>query len=215
MIAVVDYGAGNLASVRKALVAVGAEPRVVGDAADLGRPSGLVVPGVGHFGATSSLGQAWRDAVAAHVRAGRPLLGICLGMQWLFEASEEAPGCPGLGLLGGTCLRLGAADRPGESNAAIKVPHVGWNRVEPLRPSGPLGGVDEGAYAYFTHSYAAPVTADTVATSRHGRVFAAVVERGVVWGTQFHPEKSGDAGLRILANFVSACREKAAGNGRR
>jgi imidazole glycerol-phosphate synthase subunit HisH len=215
VIAVVDYGAGNLASVLKALSAVGAVPRVVRSAADLDAPAAIVVPGVGHFAATSSLDAAWRQAIAAHVSAGRPLLGICLGMQWLFDGSEEAPGCPGLGLLQGTCRRLGergAADRSGSPNAfddsdqrvagRIKVPHVGWNRLSVTRPSGVLDGIDDGSYAYFTHAYAAPRTADTVAATTHGETFAAVVERGALWGTQFHPEKSGEIGLRLLRNFV-------------
>jgi imidazole glycerol-phosphate synthase subunit HisH len=198
VIAVVDYGAGNLASVCKALRAVAAEVRVVRAAADLGTPSAVVVPGVGHFGATAALDLAWRDAVAAHVNAGRPLLGICLGMQWLFEASDEAPGCAGLGLLRGSCRRL-----EGQAGAErLKVPHVGWNRFERLRPSAALDRVSDGAHAYFTHSYAAPVSDDTVAVTTHGQPFSAVVERGAVWGVQFHPEKSGDVGLEILRNFV-------------
>jgi glutamine amidotransferase len=198
VIAVVDYGAGNLASVCKAFRAVAAEVRVVREAAELGTPSALVVPGVGHFGATSTLGAAWRDAIAGHVDAGRPLLGICLGMQWLFEASDEAPGCAGLGLLRGSCRRLegqAGGDR-------LKVPHVGWNQFERLRPSAALDGLTDGAHAYFTHSYAAPVSDDTVAVTTHGQPFSAVVERGVIWGIQFHPEKSGEVGLAILRNFV-------------
>jgi imidazole glycerol-phosphate synthase subunit HisH len=202
VIAVVDYGAGNLASVCKAFRAVAAEVRVVREAADLGTPSAVVVPGVGHFGATSALGSAWRDAIAAHVDAGRPLLGICLGMQWLFEASDEAPGCAGLGLLRGSCRRL--EGRAGGER--LKVPHVGWNQFERLRPSAALDGVADGAHAYFTHSYAAPVSDDAVAVTTHGQPFAAVVERGVVWGIQFHPEKSGDVGLAILRNFVRVAR---------
>jgi imidazole glycerol-phosphate synthase subunit HisH len=198
VIAMVDYGAGNLTSVRKAFLAAGADIRVVRDISDLGRPSAVVVPGVGHFGATSALGPEWRDAISRHVRAGLPLLGICLGMQWLFEASDEAPGCPGLGLLPGSCFRLA----PPASGVRCKVPHVGWNQFERVRPSTVLDGVADGAHAYFTHSYAAPVGDECVAVTTHGRRFAAVVERGAVWGTQFHPEKSGDVGLRILGNFV-------------
>ena len=199
MIAIVDYGAGNLASVRKAFQAVAADVRIVRDVADLGLPSGIVVPGVGHFGATSALGPAWREAIAGHASAGLPLLGICLGMQWLFEASDEAPGCPGLGLLTGTCFRLA----PPASGVRLKVPHVGWNQFERLRPSAALEDVADGAHAYFTHSYAAPVGAETSAVTTHGQPFAAVVERRAVWGTQFHPEKSGGVGLGILRNFVA------------
>jgi imidazole glycerol-phosphate synthase subunit HisH len=202
VIALVDYGAGNLASVRKAFQTVSADVVVVRDVADLGRPSAIVVPGVGHFGATASLGAAWRQALGDHAAAGRPLLGICLGMQWLFDASEEAPDCPGLGLLPGTCRRLS----PPASPERFKVPHVGWNQLEPLRPSAALERIDAGAYAYFTHSYAVPVTPDCVAATTHGERFAAVVERGAVWGMQFHPEKSADVGLQILRNFVARVR---------
>jgi imidazole glycerol-phosphate synthase subunit HisH len=202
VIALVDYGAGNLASVRKAFQAVSAETCVVREVADLGSPAAIVVPGVGHFGATASLGEGWRQALREHAAAGRPLLGICLGMQWLFESSEEAPGCPGLGLLPGTCVRLDPPDGP----ARFKVPHVGWNQLEPLRPSAALARIEAGAYAYFTHSFAVPVTADCVAATSHGQRFAAVVEKGRVWGVQFHPEKSADVGLQILRNFVELAR---------
>jgi imidazole glycerol-phosphate synthase subunit HisH len=194
VIALIDYGAGNLDSVRRAFRAVGVETRTFKNALDLDEADAIVVPGVGHFQATSTIDEAWRDAFIRHVYNGRPLLGICLGMQWLFEGSEEAPGCPGLGLIEGACARL----RP----EGLKVPHVGWNQLEPVRASALLEGLSETAYAYFTHTYAAPVTADCVATTSHGARFAAAVERGMVWGTQFHPEKSGDAGLQILRNFV-------------
>jgi imidazole glycerol-phosphate synthase subunit HisH len=205
VIALVDYGAGNLTSVRKAFLAVGADVRLVREAANLGAPAAIVVPGVGHFGATASLGPAWREAVLGHVESGRPLLGICLGMQWLFETSEEAPGCQGLGLLPGACVHLGKGGASYDAISRIKVPHVGWNQLERTRFSAALQGVAPGAYAYFTHSYAAPVTGDCVATTCHGLTFASVVERGSVWGTQFHPEKSGDVGLTILKNFVDGC----------
>lgn len=193
MIALIDYGAGNLDSVRRAFRAVGTEVHTCREAADLGEADAIVVPGVGHFQATATIDAARREAILRGVREGRPLLGICLGMQWLFEGSEEAPGCPGLGLLRGACERL----RP----EGLKVPHVGWNRLELVGRSAMLDGVGE-AHAYFTHTYAAPVTGDCVATTCHGVRFAAAVERGTVWGTQFHPEKSGDAGLQILRNFT-------------
>ncbi len=194
-IAVVDYGAGNLASVCKALRAVGGEVQVVRHPSALARAAAVVVPGVGHFGATRNLDAAWRAAIHASVAEGRPLLGICLGMQWLFEGSTEAPEAPGLGLLAGRCDRL---------SGTVKVPHVGWNAVQLVRPSWVLAGVPDGAQLYFTHAYAAPVTADTVATAAHGVTFAAAVERGPLAGVQFHPEKSGPLGLQILANFVHA-----------
>jgi imidazole glycerol-phosphate synthase subunit HisH len=204
-ISLVDYGAGNLASVCKAFAAVGGTPTVVSRVEDLGTPDALVVPGVGHFGATAPLDEPWRDAIRAHVAAGRPLLGICLGMQWLFEASEEAPGCSGLGLLAGTVYRMRSTfpSADGEASVRLKIPHVGWNRLAFTRDSAALAGVRDGAYVYFTHSYAAPITEDCVAATTHGESFAAVVERGVVWGAQFHPEKSSEVGLQILRNFVA------------
>jgi imidazole glycerol-phosphate synthase subunit HisH len=194
-IALVDYGAGNLASVRKALAAVGAEVDIPPDPGGLSGAHAVVVPGVGHFAATATLDAPWRAALLEGVRDGRPLLGICLGMQWLFDGSDEAPGVSGLGLLEGTCFRL-EAPRP------LKVPHVGWNLLARTRDSVLLEGLDGSAYSYFAHSYGVPVTTDTVATCTHGSAFAAAVERGRVFGVQFHPEKSGDAGLQILRNFA-------------
>jgi glutamine amidotransferase len=194
MIALIDYGAGNLTSVRKALAAVGAEVWTPEQPAEIEAASGLIVPGVGHFHATASLGADWRAAACRLIGSGRPLLGICLGMQWLFEGSAEAPDLAGLGALAGRCTRL---------SAAPKVPHVGWNALASTRPSWILDGVAAGAYVYFTHSYAAPPTPDTVAVTAHGETFAAAVERGSVAGVQFHPEKSGQVGLQVLSNFVA------------
>jgi imidazole glycerol-phosphate synthase subunit HisH len=199
-IGLVDYGAGNLTSVRKAFAAVGADLVTPEAPGDLATVSGVVVPGVGHFGATRSLTPEWRDTIRARVGAGCPLLGICLGMQWLFEGSDEASDVPGLGLLPGRCRRLD--DRQG----TLKVPHVGWNALTQPRPSVLLDGVLDGAFVYFTHSYAAPLTEATAAVTSHGDPFASAVEQGVVMGVQFHPEKSGEAGLRMLANFVGRCR---------
>lgn len=197
-VALIDYRAGNLTSVRKALGAVGVDVYTPERASDLARADGIVVPGVGHFNVTAALDEPWRAAVRAHVDRGRPLLGICLGLQWLFEGSEEAPDLPGLGLLRGRCHLIEARD--------LKVPHVGWNTLEPTPSRGDaqaLRGVPPHAYAYFTHSYVAPVTEACVATTTHGETFAAVVERDHVMGVQFHPEKSGDVGLAILRNFVA------------
>jgi imidazole glycerol-phosphate synthase subunit HisH len=199
VIALVDYGAGNLTSVRKGLAAAGGHVVLARAPGDLAGASGVVVPGVGHFAATASLDEVWRETIRRGVDAGRPLLGICLGMQWLFEGSEEAPGSRGLAVLDGSCARLD--DRAG----ALKIPHVGWNALRIGRPSTLLAGLDDGAYVYFTHSYAAPVTGAACAVSVHGDPFAAAVEQAHVGGVQFHPEKSGDAGLRILRNFVALC----------
>jgi glutamine amidotransferase len=225
VIALIDYGAGNLTSVRKALAAVGAEVIVPATPADLDDAAAIVVPGVGHFEATRALQGAWTDAILERLGEGRPILGICLGMQWLFEGSEEAPELPGLGVLGGRCVRLavrlkpdttpetqqvrllaprGVAGKPDTTydGPQIKIPHVGWNTLDVRAPASIVEGIAPEAQVYFTHSFAAPITGDTVAITTHGQPFAAVVQRGQVAGVQFHPEKSGDAGLRILRNFV-------------
>jgi glutamine amidotransferase len=204
VIALVDYKAGNLTSVRKALAAIGADVFTPAEPAELARAAGIIVPGVGHFGATRALDRQWMDVVLDGVNHGTPLLGICLGMQWLFEGSEEAPDLPGLGLLPGTCVRL--AGRTCSDATPVKVPHVGWNSLA-LRARGWVNNdVPDGGQVYFTHSYVAPVTADTLAVTEHGEPFAAVVQRGRVAGVQFHPEKSGDLGLRILRNFAELTR---------
>ena len=198
MIALIDYKAGNLTSVRKALAAIDA-PVFTPDRPDqLAAASGVIVPGVGHFGATAALTAEWVEAILAGVGEGRPLLGICLGMQWLYEGSEEAPDLTGLGLLGGACRRL----RPETDAARLKVPHVGWNSLDRVRDGTILDAVPDRAQVYFTHSFVAPVTGDTLAATEHGETFAAVVQRGQVAGVQFHPEKSGEVGLQILRNFV-------------
>jgi len=205
VIALIDYGAGNLTSVRKALAAVGADVRTPASPRDLEQASGVIVPGVGNFQATSAMDREWRDAILHVIEGGRPMLGICLGLQWLFEGSTEAPGCAGLSLMSGSCDRLGSEleTRPGDPGR-LKIPHVGWNQLHFPRSSRLLAGIAEGAQVYFTHSYAAPVTGDTVAETTHGRAFASAVERGQVFGVQFHPEKSGDVGLQVLRNFLDA-----------
>jgi glutamine amidotransferase len=201
VIALVDYGAGNLTSVRKALSALGAEYTTPAAPGELNGARAVIVPGVGHFAATSALDEPWRDAIGGAVRAGTPLFGICVGMQWLFEGSDEAPGVAGLGVMKGQIARLeGNADR------RLKVPHVGWNALDFTRPARLLRGLDSGAQVYFTHSYAAPVTPECVAATTHANTFASAVERDNVFGVQFHPEKSGDAGLQILRNFLEICR---------
>ena len=203
MIALLDYQAGNLTSVKKALATIGAGVFVPGVPGDLADAAGIIVPGVGHFGATRALDQAWIDAILARVGEGRPLFGICLGMQWLFEGSEEAPELAGLGLLSGRCSRLAPNPQSAIRNPqSVKVPHVGWNSLAIQREGGLLDQVIDGSQVYFTHSYVAPVTGDTRAVTTHGGTFAAVVQRGHIGGVQFHPEKSGDVGLRILRNFV-------------
>ena len=195
MVALIDYGAGNLTSVRKGFAAVGLSLDTAHSPEQLLRVTGIVVPGVGHFSATAALDARWRRAILDRVREGTPLLGICLGMQWLFEGSAECPGFPGLALFTGACMRI-EAERP------LKVPHVGWNTLTLRRTSAVFAGVSEGAHVYFTHGFAAPVTAQCAATASHGQVFAAAVEDGHVWGVQFHPEKSAEAGLQVLRNFA-------------
>jgi imidazole glycerol-phosphate synthase subunit HisH len=209
MIALIDYGAGNLTSVKKALATIGANVCVPTRPEELMSANGVIVPGVGHFGATRALDSAWIDAILQRVGEGRPILGICLGMQWLFEGSDEAPDCPGLGILGGRCYRLGEKpDTPagGAARAAVrlqvKVPHVGWNSLALQREASIVDGVPPGSQVYFTHSYVAPITSDAIAVTEHGELFVAVVQHGQVAGVQFHPEKSGEVGLRVLRNFV-------------
>jgi len=201
VIALIDYKAGNLTSVRKAFAALGAELFTPERPGELDSADAIVVPGVGHFGATRALGPDWIEAILGRVGELRPLLGICLGMQWLFEGSEEAPDLPGLGLLSGQCYKLRGA--PHGVNEAVKIPHVGWNSLEIQREGSIVDGVANGAQVYFTHSFVAPVTGDTVAITTHGEPFASIVQRGHVAGVQFHPEKSGDVGLQVLRNFLS------------
>jgi glutamine amidotransferase len=197
MLALVDYGAGNLTSVKKAFAAIGAPVFVPGHPDALRQASGVVVPGVGHFAATRALAGGWTEAICELLGDGRPLLGICLGMQWLFEGSDEEPDLPGLGVLGGRIRRL---------SGAVKVPHVGWNALVRQRDASILDEVPPGAQVYFTHAYAAPIVAETVAVTEHGAAFSSAVERGQVSGVQFHPEKSGDVGLQVLRNFAARAR---------
>jgi glutamine amidotransferase len=201
VIALVDYGAGNLTSVRKALTAIGAKVWTPSVAGELGRAHGVIVPGVGHFDSTSGLTAEWRTAIKTMVDDGIPLLGICVGLQWLFEGSDEAPDVAGLSLLKGTCFNFTE-----HVNGRLKVPHVGWNSITFPRQTRLMAGVAEGSQVYFTHSYAAPITADTAASCEYGVAFSAAVERDNISAVQFHPEKSGDTGLRILSNWLAQVR---------
>ena len=198
MIALVDYGAGNLTSVRKALAAIGAGVWTPVAPGELGRADGIIVPGVGHFDATRGLTEEWRTAIKAAVAGGTPLLGICVGLQWLFEGSAEAPDAQGLGMFKGSCslFTFPVNDRQ-------KVPHVGWNSLSMPRTSKLMAGIAPGTQVYFTHSYAAPVVDDTAAICEYGVPFSAAVERDNVAAMQFHPEKSGPAGLQMLSNWLS------------
>ena len=205
MIALVDYGAGNLTSVRKALTAIGASVWTPSVPGELGRAHGMVVPGVGHFDSTRALTADWRTAITTMVDDGVPLLGICVGLQWLFDGSDESSAVNGLGVFPGRCVMLGREIPSPKSQAPgpLKVPHVGWNSLAINRPSRLMSGVSDGSQVYFTHSYAAPVVGDTAAICEYGVPFSAAVERDHVAAVQFHPEKSGDTGLRILNNWFS------------
>ena len=198
MIALVDYGAGNLTSVRKAFASIGADLWTPTVAGELGRAHGIVVPGVGHFDSTKALTGEWRTAIKAMADQGVPLLGICVGLQWFFDGSSEAPQAQGLSLLKGTCFNF--TERV---NGSLKVPHVGWNSLTMPRATRLMAGVNDGDQVYFTHSYAAPVLEHTAAITEYGVPFSAAVECDNVAAVQFHPEKSGDVGLRILSNWIA------------
>lgn len=198
MIAVIDYKAGNLASVMKALTALGATAQITEDPAVVRAAERVVLPGVGHFAATERLREtgieaAVRDVIARSV----PFLGICVGLQWLFEGSTEASAVAGLGLMRGCCTRFPETH---------KVPHVGWNTIEPAPQSRLLAGLPAQAFMYYTHSYRAPLVDETVGVTEYAGPFSGAVERGNLFGVQFHPEKSGDAGLQVLRNFLAVPR---------
>jgi imidazole glycerol-phosphate synthase subunit HisH len=197
-IAIVDYGAGNLTSVRKAFdhldakTVVTAEPEVVASA------DKIVLPGVGHFAALGALeNKGLHEACLRAIHMGKPFLGICLGMQWLFDGSQEAAEVTGAGIISGCCVHF---------PSSVKAPHVGWNSLQIANGSRPLRsrllrGIISGSFVYFTHSFYAPVVDATAASAEYGSRFSAVVERDNVFGLQFHPEKSWMIGLQILRNF--------------
>ena len=211
MIAIVDYGIGNLRSVEKAFLHVGADARLTADPAVVRAARGVVVPGVGAFGACAlGLRNGGFAALALETaRAGKPLLGICVGMQLLFDSSEEMGQHAGLGLLPGRVLRFpdGMVDAAGQR---LKVPQIGWNQLHHDGSDPLLAGVSSGSYAYFVHSYyCAPAEpSDVVATTDYGLDYASIVRRDNLWGVQFHPEKSQTVGLRILRNFVAIAEEQ-------
>jgi imidazole glycerol-phosphate synthase subunit HisH len=200
VIAVIDYKAGNLTSVVKALKFLGAGVQVTQDPEVVRSASKVVLPGVGHFQATQLLGELeLTEAVRDSVAKGAWFLGICVGLQWLFEGSTEAPGVAGLEHFAGMCERFPAR----VDGVELKSPHVGWNSLESIRPdSRLLRGVKDGGFVYYTHSWRAPVVEATAAVTKYGGPFTAVVERGSVMGVQFHPEKSSAVGLQVLRNFV-------------
>jgi glutamine amidotransferase len=196
VIAVLDYGIGNLRSAQKALQHVGADARLTADPGLIAESAAVVLPGVGNFGRcmealrASGLEPVAHDAAAS----GRPFLGICVGMQLLYEGSEESPGTTGLGILPGKVRWL---------PDTVKRPQMQWNTLDVVRPTPLLAGLGDPVWMYFVHSFAAEDTDDVIATCDYGGPVCAAVERGNVQATQFHPEKSGAAGLGLLSNFVA------------
>ena len=200
MIAVIDYKAGNLTSVVKALHHLGAETVVTQDPQVVEKASKIVLPGVGHFQSTALLAELGiTSAVREAIARGTWFLGVCVGLQWLFEGSTEAPETMGLGHFAGKCERFPALYEGRE----LKAPHVGWNSLEGVREgSRLLHGVEPGGFVYYTHSWRAPVVQATASVTYYGGAFSGVVERENVMGVQFHPEKSSRVGLQVLKNFV-------------
>jgi glutamine amidotransferase len=200
LIAVLDYGIGNLRSAERALVHLGADARLVADPDDAVGAAGIVLPGVGAFGAcAAALRRSGLQEVAIRaLERGTPFLGICIGFQLLYEGSAEDPGMPGLGVLPGSVVAL---------PTGVKCPQMQWNRLQRMygRTSRLLRGLDDDPWVYFVHSFAPEAGSDDVATCDYGGAVTAAVERGSLWGTQFHPEKSGPVGLAILENFIRAC----------
>ncbi|MGB8582746.1 MAG: imidazole glycerol phosphate synthase subunit HisH [Candidatus Sulfotelmatobacter sp.] len=193
MIAIVNYGAGNLNSVKKAFDHLGAESVVTNKPELVLAAEKIVLPGVGHFSSLRSLHcSGLQEALLKAVSAGKPLLGICLGMQWLFDGSEECGEIPGAGFFPGKCRQF---------PPSVKSPHVGWNSLTVRESSPLLRGVAPDSFVYYTHSFHAPIVAATVAATEYGLQFTGAVEKDNIFGVQFHPEKSGDVGLSILRNF--------------
>lgn len=198
MIAIIDYGAGNLSSVEKALRHIGCECRITADPGELAAAEAAVLPGVGAFGdAMENLrARGLEGPIRDFIASGKPFLGICLGLQILFESSEESPGVPGLGVLKGKILRL-------SGRGGLKVPHMGWNSLDLQRSGGLFDGIAGSPYVYFVHSYYLRAEEDIVtAVSEYGETIHAAVQKGNLFACQFHPEKSGETGLALLRNFA-------------
>ncbi len=199
MVAIIDYDAGNLANVERALRHLGADCRITREQEELKNADHLVLPGVGSFGDAMEKLKRYRltEPIRQAVEAGKPFLGICLGLQLLFESSEESPGVPGLGLLPGRIARLPGKER-------LKIPHIGWNSLSIRENSQLFAGISQEAYVYFVHYYylQAERPEDVAAMAEYGAVFHAAVEHKTLCACQFHPEKSGEIGLQILKNFL-------------
>jgi imidazole glycerol-phosphate synthase subunit HisH len=200
MISIFDYGAGNLRSVQNTLDEIGASYELVRDASALEKATKIILPGVGHFGQMlRALDEMEvRNAFIDRIKAGVPFLGICLGLQGLFESSEEAPEQRGLGIYKGQVKRFEFT----AGFAHMKIPHMGWNQLDAVRPSRILAGLPAQPYVYFAHSYYVPVVEQAAATCTYTLPYTAVLESGNVFGVQCHPEKSGPLGLAIVRNFV-------------
>ena len=197
MIALLDYGAGNVGSVLKAVRYLGFPAEVVSDPPQLLAAEKIILPGQGHFGnmLNALAAKGTLDALRQALAAGKPYLGICLGLQALYEGSEEAPEIAGLGIIPGRVRRF---------EGIFKVPHIGWNQLV-IRPGSTVfRGVAEASFVYYCHSYYAPVTEETAARTEYGSPFAAAIEKGPIRAVQFHPEKSGEVGLQVLRNFLES-----------
>ena len=195
MTTIVDYGAGNLCSVQNTLDELGAEYVVTNQPQAVQEADKLLLPGVGHFGQmmTALDRLSLRDPILERMRAGVPMLGICLGLQSLFETSEESPDSRGLGVFPGTVKRF---------TGDIRIPHMGWNSLSAVRATRLLEGLPKEPYAYFAHSFYVPVMEATAATCTYAQPYTAILERENIFGVQFHPEKSGPVGLQIVKNFL-------------
>ncbi len=204
MIAIIDYDAGNIKSVEKALLFLGQKVAVTRDPEEILGADGVILPGVGAFGDAMEKLKMYGlvPVIRRCVREDKPFLGICLGLQLLFESSEESPGVEGLGVLKGKVLRI-------PEKQDLKIPHIGWNDLKFPRPGRLFQGVPEGSYVYFVHSYYLQAAEESVvtATTDYGVRVHASVERGRLFACQFHPEKSSDVGLRILKNFITIAGE--------
>ncbi|MGD0129372.1 MAG: imidazole glycerol phosphate synthase subunit HisH [Terriglobia bacterium] len=196
MIALLDYSAGNVGSVLKAVEHLGYSAEVVDRPESLRAAEKIIFPGQGHFGTMMRALEERRllTALRESLAAGTPFLGICLGLQALYEASDEAPEVSGLALLPGRVTRF---------QGVFKVPHVGWSQLEIRSQDGLFRGIATGSFVYFCHSYYGPTTQESSAVTHYGQTFAAGLEMKNIWGVQFHPEKSGEVGLKVLGNFLS------------
>jgi imidazole glycerol-phosphate synthase subunit HisH len=195
MIAIVDYGAGNLVSVKKALDFLGQDCAITAAPEEVAKADKVVLPGVGHFSSTAALTHSGlRSAIVDAIGRKVPFLGICVGLQWMFAGSQESPETPGLALFQGDCERF---------PPSVKSPHVGWNQLQCSKSSKLFRGVAQSSFMYFTHSFRVPVVETTTACCEYGGRFSAAVEKDHIFGVQFHPEKSGDVGLQMLRNFCS------------